>query len=148
MGTIPDASTSGAIGILYGATNNVPHVSLLKNNMQFELTKNASQPLKIFIYKDKTNLLVAKLAYSVDESMKDLAGQNNVFNFLGTLDAGEVVSKLKLDAPQPIHPTIQERKELGKAEFVFGLKYAADNFVVDLKDRKTLHRIVDKISLV
>ena len=115
--------------------------------MQFELTKNATQPLKIFIYKDKANLLVANLAYSVDESMKDLMGQNNVFNLLGTLDAGEVVGKLKLDAPQTT-PTIQEKKEMAKAEFIFSLKYAADTFVVDPKDRKALHRIVDKISLV
>lgn len=115
--------------------------------MQFELTKNATQPLKIFIYKDKANLLVANLAYSVDESMKDLVGQDNLFNFLGTLDAGEVVGKLKLDTPAPA-PTAQQKKELSKAEFVYSVLYAVDNYVVDSKDQKAVKKIINKITLL
>jgi len=112
--------------------------------MQFDLIRNSSHPLKIFIYKDQTNSLVANLAYSVEESMKDLMNQKTIFNFLGTLDAGEIVSRLKFETPKP---TYQEQKGLKKSEFIFGLKYATDRFVVEPKDQKTVHRIINKISL-
>lgn len=116
--------------------------------MQLELTKETKQPLKIFIYKDQANLLVANLAYSVDESMKDLLVQKNVFTFLGTLNAAEVVSKLKLttDVPSPFQ--VREEKEMKKSEFLFSLMYTADKFVVDPKDQKTLKRIINKITLL
>lgn len=115
--------------------------------MQFELTKNSDHPLKIFIYKDQANSLVANLAYSVDESMKDLLVQKNVFTFLGTIDAGEVVGKIKFEEETP-PPTLKEQKEVKKSEFIFGLMYVADKFVEDVKDQKTLKRIINKIKLI
>lgn len=115
--------------------------------MQFELTRNSDHPLKIFIYKDQANLLVANLAYSVDESMKDLLVQNKIFTFLGTLDAGEVVGKIKFEDGEP-PLTIHEEKEMKKSEFIFGLMYTADRFVEDPKDQKALKRIINKITLV
>lgn len=115
--------------------------------MQFELTKNSDHPLKIFIYKDQANSLVANLAYSVDESMKDLLVQNKIFTFIGTIDAGEVVDKIRFET-EPPKPTAKEQKEMKKSEFIFGLMYTADKFVEDPKDQKALKRIISKITLV
>lgn len=114
--------------------------------MQFELTKNSSSPLKIFIYKEESlngGQLVANLAYSVEESMRDLAPQKKLFTFLGTIDAGEVVGKVKVETPTPV-----QTKEMKKSEFIFGLMYAADNFVDNPKDKKDLQRIIKKIKLI
>ena len=112
--------------------------------MQFELVKNSAQPLKIFIYKDKVNSLVANLAYTVDESMSSLMSQQNEFNLLGTLDVGEVIGKVK---PPQVQPIVSDQKKLVKSEFISNILYTVDNFISDPKDQKTLKRIINKIHL-
>lgn len=112
--------------------------------MQFDLIKNANESLKIFIYKDPENLLVANLAYTVEDSMKALLVYSKTFTFLGTIDASEIIGKIKLDNS----PIPQQRDLMKKNDFLYGLMYTADILVKDPVDQKTLKGIINKITLV